>query len=735
MKPDSTLRSFLLLAGSSLLAISYSHAADGTWNVDTNGTWSTAGNWTPGIADGSGFTANFTNNITADRTVSLDTDRTLTNVVFGDSDTSTAGSWILDNNGVGTNNLILAGTTPTITVNALGTGKTATISAIIEGSAGLTKAGAGTLVLTGANTFTGGITISASSGTLRATRNATSSINAISTGAVSIGAGSTLLIDIAKTANTADAIGNTFSGDGNLTLNFASGTTARTTSIAVANLSGVNGTLRLSSAGTTADKLATTGTFNASSTSLIIDSGNTYFNNSAGTATFKDITVSGTGNNENFGAIRLANSAKIAGNITLAGSTSITSGNTSGLISGNITSGAAGTQTLSMGINGKATGSGTISGIIGGGTGTIALTTDQGGTVLTLSNANTYTGATTITRGVLILGNSLAMQNSALNTTGSIAGAGTSGLRTTATTLTLGGLTGNKNFAAAGGVFSTTSGGYGSVTALTLNPGTGASYNYDGAIENGAAGMNLTKTGAGTQTLAGTNTYSGATAINAGTLAVTGTGSINNTSAINVAAGGTLRYNSSTALTVAPTLAGAGTSNRAVLGGTGPINVAVTLDNLGDVLAPGNSPGIQNYTVGQTWASFSYDWEVNDFTGTTAGTDFDQIGITGTLNLTGGSGSYILNLLGLTAGDVAGLVPNFGEINRSWTILTSTGITGFNPVNWTINTTGFTDPDTGTWALAQSGNNLVLSYTAVPEPGAALLGGLGMLMLLRRRRR
>ena len=97
-----------------------------------------------------------------------------------------------------------------------------------------------------------------------------------------------------------------------------------------------------------------------------------------------------------------------------------------------------------------------------------------------------------------------------------------------------------------------------------------------------------------------------------------------------------------------------GIGSRAVLGGTGPINAAVTLDNLGDVLSPGNSPGIQTYTAAQSWSSFSYDWEVNDFTGTTAGSDFDQIDITGTLNLTGGSGSYILNVLGLTAGNVAG---------------------------------------------------------------------------------
>lgn len=159
MKTTHALRTFLL--GSTLLAVTSTlHAADGTWNVDTTpGLWSTAGNWTPGIADGSGFTANFTNNITGDRTVRLDSDRTLTSVVFGDSDTLSAGSWLLDNNGTGTNNLILAGTTPGVTVNALGTGKTATISAIIEGSAGLVKSGDGTLVLSGANAFTGNITV------------------------------------------------------------------------------------------------------------------------------------------------------------------------------------------------------------------------------------------------------------------------------------------------------------------------------------------------------------------------------------------------------------------------------------------------------------------------------------------------------------------------------------------------------------------------------------------------
>jgi len=271
---------------------------------------------------------------------------------------------------------------------------------------------------------------------------------------------------------------------------------------------------------------------------------------------------------------------------------------------------------------------------------------------------------------------------------------------------------------------------------VTLNPGTGDSFTLGSVLADASGSItnSLVKNGTGTTTLSAVNTYTGATNVNAGKLTISSTGTINTSSGVTVAAGAKFVHNSSTALTAAVTLNGNTTANRAVLGGTGTVGTSVTLDNLGDTLSPGNSPGIQNYTPAQTWASFSYDWEVNNFTGTTAGTDFDQLGLASTLNLTGGSGAYILNVLGLTAGNVAGLVPDFSEINRSWTILTSTGITGFNAANWTIDTAGFTDPDTGVWSISQSGNNLVLAYTIVPEPRAALLGGLGLLILLRRRR-
>jgi autotransporter-associated beta strand protein len=137
----------------------------------------------------------------------------------------------------------------------------------------------------------------------------------------------------------------------------------------------------------------------------------------------------------------------------------------------------------------------------------------------TLSGENTYSGKTTVSGGTLTLGNALALQNSALDTTASVTGTATAGLKTTVTTLTLGGLNGNKNLA---NLFTTDSGGYTTVTALTLNPGNGVTNTYSGIIADGAAGMTLTKSGVGTQVLTGANSYTGVTTVSAGTLATSG---------------------------------------------------------------------------------------------------------------------------------------------------------------------------------------------------------------------
>ena len=120
--------------------------------------WNTAGNWlSNSIPNGSTAAASFAAlNITADTTVNLNAARTVQNLIFGDTNTASAASWLLANNGNSANTLTLGGTSPGITVDPLGSGADATIAAGIAGSAGLTKAGAGKLVLTAANTYSGG---------------------------------------------------------------------------------------------------------------------------------------------------------------------------------------------------------------------------------------------------------------------------------------------------------------------------------------------------------------------------------------------------------------------------------------------------------------------------------------------------------------------------------------------------------------------------------------------------
>ena len=135
-------------------------AANGTWkDVSSTADWSNANtaSWQGAIvADGAGNTADFsTINLPGDMTINVVDPRTIGNLIFGDTEIATTpASWLLSGN-----TITLASTTPTITVNALGDGKSVTIGDVIAGTAGLTKAGPGTLALTANNTFTGGVNI------------------------------------------------------------------------------------------------------------------------------------------------------------------------------------------------------------------------------------------------------------------------------------------------------------------------------------------------------------------------------------------------------------------------------------------------------------------------------------------------------------------------------------------------------------------------------------------------
>jgi len=308
--------------------------------------------------------------------------------------------------------------------------------------------------------------------------------------------------------------------------------------------------------------------------------------------------------------------------------------------------------------------------------------------------------------------------------------------------------------------------GAGSVTMTHATPGsittsngstgvvafnhTNSSYTFATKI---AGSNSVTHSGNGTTTLTGSNSYTGTTSVSAGNL-VGNHNAAFGTSAVNVVGGtatiaatrsisNAFTVNAGT-LIVSGTLTSGGSLTFGASGGTikgsGTIAKSLTLSNVNQILAPGNSPGIQLYAADQTWNSMTYQWELNSWNGTTAGTDFDQIGITGALDLSGASAnSLILDITSLTAGNAPGTVPGFSEINRSWTIATATGgITGFSSSDWQIVTGNFL-PATYTGAfslgLANANQDLVLSYGAVPEPTGISLLVMGLLSLVIFRRR
>jgi autotransporter-associated beta strand protein len=175
-------------------------SGNGTWIKDANGKWGDSSNWAGGdVADGMGATADFTTlNITADRTVTLDSSRSVGTLAFGD--TVGTQNWALNSSNGSI--LTLAGSPPYIAVleNA------ATINASLAGTSGFTKAGPGTLVLSGANPLSGTLYLDTGS----------SSSSSPSDGAVRV-TSSAALANVAALSirnNTGDANGSTLQLDG-----------------------------------------------------------------------------------------------------------------------------------------------------------------------------------------------------------------------------------------------------------------------------------------------------------------------------------------------------------------------------------------------------------------------------------------------------------------------------------------------------------------------------------------
>jgi fibronectin-binding autotransporter adhesin len=618
---SATRLSFALASAiAALIASQSAHAVSNSWALNAAGNWATAGSWTGGV-DIPGSTtidntdvATFDVALTAARTVTVDTSRFIGGLTFGGTNTSTfgytlsggslllnSGSIVQTSGAIGANTTTIStpiqisgasaatasftsapttaangvisisggvtgsattGNTTTLTLNGTGTGAN-TVSGIIGngsggGSLAVTKSGTGTWALSGANTYSGGTTLSAgalaisnatSLGSGSLTVSGSSRINA--TGAlnyannIAVNAALTLR-NVTSTATTA-----TFSG-------VLSGSSAIT--LAVNGTNNNNAILAFTNAANT---------FNGNVILPTTGSGNDFFSfNSLGDA--GNFTIQKNGNREGIiyaGSSDLTFSTRqIVIGTTFTGSFD-GNGNPGNTIESN------GTGTLSFNSNmgvttvagagtiwfgGSNTGSNTFAGTItnptsGGNLGVGKL----GAGKWLLSNAgNSYAGNVIVGAGSLSVdsiankasnqplgkgniqlgyaGNSGALEftGSSVSTTDKQVIIGNATAANTGAGSILNNGTGALTFSSA--TFNPTITGITATRTLTLGGTNTGANTISGIIQNNAAGgaVALTKSGAGTWVLSGANSYTGATTITGGVLRIT-----RNTS-LGTAAGG-----------------------------------------------------------------------------------------------------------------------------------------------------------------------------------------------------
>jgi autotransporter-associated beta strand protein len=219
------------------------------------------------------------------------------------------------------------------------------------------------------------------------------------------------------------------------------------------------------------------------------------------------------------------------------------------------------------------------------------------------------------------------------------------------------------------------------------------------ALVDGGGGGGLTKNGAGILTLGGVNTYTGATDINTGTLALGAAGSIANSVTINIDAGATLDVSSVSAWSLATSQA---------LTGNGTVNGSATIAS-GATLSPGNSVGELTFNNDLTLLGTT-EMEVQDGTN-------DMITVLGALTYGG-----VLDL-----SNIGGPLTGFGWAPTTIDLFDFNSQSGtFTAINLPTLGAGFS------WTTFDYGTG---SIAIVPEPSSFIIGGLGVLGLLVRRRR
>jgi len=606
-----------------------------------------------------------------------------------------------------------------------------TVSTILQnnspvGGNSLTKTGAGTMELTAANTYSGTTTISA--GTLQLGDGGTNGSLSTSS-AISVASGATFAVNQSDTvtqgtdfrgASITGAGGFTQSGSGTTILNVNNGYTGDT------NVDG--GVLEYQS---------TASFFVLASDNFNINNGSTLrFSVNGGNGFVMD-----AGDTINFDSNGGGLMDVASGNFVVRGTTITTQGGTENTIQGSFNMDQSGAVIFNV-ADGTDANDLNVSALLVGASGILK----QGAGTMLATNV-TYTGATTVDSGVLVLdesdstyhGGAININNGATlrldNQTGTYLFGGDSfnfgatGGNTLEivsghnhvwsgnNTVTTNGGTGNTM---TGSNINTNAGGAAGTLTFNIADGTDASdLTVSTTISNEGS---INKIGLGTLTFTGANSYSGTTTVNAGTLSLA-SGSSHSGSGAYTVNGGILE----------------------IATGVDLSGHAMTI-GLDGVISPGNSPGTAA-TGAQTWLDGgSYLWEINNSDGT-KGVDegWDWLDITGTLDLTGlSAGGFTIDIDSLTSGNIAGDAVGFdtwtkgtpGDVDYSFIIATaSSGITGFDADNFTLDSSGFSNAPSWEWGIVLSGSDLVLEAYAVPEPSSTALLGLGGIALILRRKK
>lgn len=668
--------------------------------------------------------------------------------------------------------------TPT-SVTASNASGNAIVSGIIAGSGSMTMTGAGTLTLASASTYTGATAIKNGTLALSATGSVANSAS------LTLGDGTT---DTSGVLQLGDAVGAASASFGGLAVagnglgNAVVGGNASISTLTINTASTSTFTGILGGGGTNQNNLGLTKT--GAGSLILSNTSNSYTGQTI-------ITGTGSGGILQIGANEVIPDASEVvisnGGKFVVGVGTSTPGSYTETIRG--LSGAASAASLVEAFDAGTGGTGYVGNLIintaGGSFDFGGFVRDRGGSVMTitkngagtqiLSGANSYSGATTINGGALQIGNggttgsltTTAITNNAtlafnrsnglafsnvISGTGGItqAGAGTTTLSggnsfTGVTKITQGTLSvatigdggvasgnlGSATNAASNLVFDGGTLQYTGSTAstdrnFTINTGKIATIEISAnnlTIAGASASTNggLTKTGNGTLTLSGSNLHTGATTIDGGTLALDATGTIDVTSGVSLGTTGTLDVSAK---------GGAGYTVSSL---TGSGNVLGSL-TVSTQLAIGNSPGTVSFGGNLTLGTAStVAADVMGGASPTIGSA-DLGNVTGDLTITAGSILDLIQLGTYTVGNKFTLFGYTGTLAGTFQDASNTVLNDGDTFNdaggaWVID---YDDASPG--ANGGIGSNFV-TIAAIPEAGpAALLGGFGVLALLRRRR-